>query len=65
MSNLLGIYYVPGSVGTMKDNEVFTLPGLPAMDTQCSASRRLLPIGYCFLIKWYCTFALHKQIEKL
>lgn len=48
MSNLLGIYYVPGSVGTMKDNEVFTLPGLPATDTERSASLRLLPIGYVF-----------------
>lgn len=64
MSNLLGIYYVPGSLGTMKDNEMFTLPGLTATDTEYSASRWLLPTGYCFLIKCYCAFALHKQIGK-
>ena len=64
MSNLLGIYYVPVNVGTMKDNEVCALPGISAAVTECSASRCLMLTGYCFLIKCYCTFALYKLIEK-
>lgn len=36
MSNLLEIYYVPVNTGTMKDDEVFALPGITAVAAECS-----------------------------